>query len=144
MCLYTYIKKKMNRYDEYSRRRGIKFGYPECCIKDYIRRINVNDKFIIPSRIKIKASNCSGFVPCSYCSWKIMSKQCKLSDLITNRKVRTTFPKIAFGYRKDGTLRYDTDHTYYDKDGKGHITGLEHNEKHYNIHDQYGIELNDI
>ena len=70
---------------------GKKYGYPECCITDFSNRIE-NDMYILPSRTQIRVSNKTGFIPCSYCSWKVLSKQCKLIDLIKNRKCKTLFP----------------------------------------------------
>jgi hypothetical protein len=65
------------------------FGYPECCINDFVTR-GEND-FIRPTRNQSKISNHSGFIPCSYCSWKVLSKQCKLEDLIDKRRAPYPF-----------------------------------------------------
>lgn len=72
---------------------GIHFGYPKCCINAFISRNEDRDNCKRPSRIQSLASNRSGFIPCSYCSWKVISKQCKLSDLISPyRYERIDFP----------------------------------------------------
>jgi len=75
---------------------GKRFGYPECCIEAFVKRnidIEDDDDIIGPNRIQIRVSNNTGFIPCSYCSWKILSRQCKLEDLIKKRKYRKPFPK---------------------------------------------------
>ena len=75
---------------------GIRFGYPICCINAFIIRHNHNidnpDKYIHISRIQNRISRGSGFIPCSFCCWKVLSGKCKLEDLIKNRKDRSVFP----------------------------------------------------
>ena len=61
---------------------GKKYGYPDCCIKQFVNMAITNN---CPSRIQIKISNNSGYIPCSYCCWKVLSKQINLNDLICNR-----------------------------------------------------------
>jgi hypothetical protein len=68
---------------------GIYYGYPTCCILSFITEKPRGPRI---SRNQIKVSQRTGFIPCSYCTWKIMSKQCKLEDLITNRVCETPFP----------------------------------------------------
>jgi hypothetical protein len=70
---------------------GKRLGYPECCIQAFIFR-NDRDDIISPSRIQKCVGNKTGFIPCSYCCWKVLSKQCKLEELIKNRKSRASFP----------------------------------------------------
>ena len=43
------------------------------------------------SRIQKRVSRNSGFIPCSYCSWKILTKQIKIEDLIKNRICENPF-----------------------------------------------------
>jgi len=74
---------------------GKRFGYPECCIEAFIER-NIDDENIIPpNRIQIRVANSKGFIPCSYCCWKVISGKCKLEDLINNRKERREFPETS-------------------------------------------------
>jgi hypothetical protein len=61
---------------------GKYYGYPKCCIESFIESTML---FKNKTRTQIKISNNSGFIPCSYCSWKVLSKQCTLNDLIHNR-----------------------------------------------------------
>jgi hypothetical protein len=42
-------------------------------------------------RVQRKVSKHSGFIPCSYCSWKVLSNQCTIEDLITNRTAEEPF-----------------------------------------------------
>lgn len=74
---------------------GKRFGYPKCCIEAFIERNKDDDNFIPPNRIQKRVGNRTGFIPCSYCTWKVLSGQCKLEDLIENRKDRKTFPKTS-------------------------------------------------
>lgn len=71
---------------------GKHFGYPNCCINDFVKRNNIDYNFIPPSRTQKRIGNKSGFIPCSYCAWKVMTKQCKLEDLIRHRKEKISFP----------------------------------------------------
>lgn len=80
------------------RKYGKRFGYPECCINDFLCRMSDYTNIKLPSRIQIKVSKHSGFVPCSYCCWKILTKKCNLEDLITDRKQRTMFPEGTKNY----------------------------------------------
>jgi|688.fasta_scaffold769583_2 hypothetical protein len=72
-------------------KHGKTFGYPECCIKDFITRNKVC--FNSPSRVQTRVGDGTRFIPCSYCSWKVMSRQCKLEDLIKDRKNIRPFPQ---------------------------------------------------
>lgn len=82
---------------EYWTETGEMFGYPECCIKEFVIRLDHNDKnpsdFICVKRIPSRVSEGTGFIPCSYCSWKILTKRCNLEDLIKNRKYELPFPQ---------------------------------------------------
>ncbi len=75
---------------------GIYYGYPECCIKNFVRNILCKGKYASaikksPSRIQRRISNHCGFIPCSYCCWKILTKQIKIEDLIKNRICENPF-----------------------------------------------------
>lgn len=74
---------------------GNRFGYPQCCIDAFVHRNIDDDNVILPNRIQIRVANKKGFIPCSYCCWKVLSGQCKLEDLITNRKERKPFPETS-------------------------------------------------
>lgn len=74
---------------------GKRFGYPECCIRAFIVRNIDDDNIILPNRIQKRVANGKGFIPCSYCAWKVLSRQCKLEDLIKDRQERRQFPETS-------------------------------------------------
>lgn len=74
---------------------GQRFGYPECCIQAFIERNKYNDNIIRPRRIQLRIGNRTGFIPCSYCTWKVLSGKCKLEDLLKDRKERRKFPDTS-------------------------------------------------
>jgi hypothetical protein len=76
-------------HEEKLRTLGARYGYPGCCIDAFVEKMKDFDGR--PKRIQKKVCNNSGFIPCTYCSWKILSKQCSLEDLITNRQVEEPF-----------------------------------------------------
>lgn len=98
-------------------RQGIYYGYPECCIQEfiqdvYVQKINyckikklhekcpilhtVFKKSIAPTLVRStkrsNASNSTGFVPCEYHATLILEKKMELKDLIQNRKHFKKFP----------------------------------------------------
>jgi hypothetical protein len=77
---------------------GKRAGYPECCIEAFIKRNIDDENWIPPNRVQKRVGNGTGFIPCSYCCWKVLTKQCKLEDLINNRKSRKQFPMDDFVY----------------------------------------------
>jgi len=100
------------------RQIGKRLGYPECCIEAFVKRNELDDDtFIPPSRIQKRVGNGSGFIPCSYCSWKILSKQCELSDLIKNRKERSKFPNDNMVYYGEEQYEYygEDQYNYYEE-----------------------------
>jgi hypothetical protein len=74
---------------------GKRFGYPECCIEAFLIRNEDDDNIIPPNRVQKRVGNGTGFIPCSYCSWKVISGKCKLEDLLKNRKERVKFPQSS-------------------------------------------------
>lgn len=74
---------------------GKRFGFPECCIEAFVERNIDDDNIILPSRIQKRIGNKTGFIPCSYCCWKVLSGKCKLEDLIKDRKERKSFPQTS-------------------------------------------------
>lgn len=74
---------------------GRYYGYPACCIQDFIRRNQCNNQMprMEPTRCQSLAGKQSGFIPCIPCAWKVLSKQCSLEDLIsTTRLEPSRFP----------------------------------------------------
>ena len=68
---------------------GEYYGYPKCCIESFIYNVVTNKP---PSRTQKKASGRTGFIPCSYCSWKIKTNKVTLTGLISNRRSCNPFP----------------------------------------------------
>jgi hypothetical protein len=69
---------------------GSYYGYPKCCIDEFIfTRIKM--KIQVPEKL-IKISNGSGFIPCLRCYIKIKNKNAQLKSLIKNRKCKLNFP----------------------------------------------------
>ena len=70
-------------YIEYFTKQGRKFGYPDCCIKQFCERWSA-------SKEQIRASAGSGFIPCMEHAKMINDGKIKLVDLIEESK-RETF-----------------------------------------------------
>ena len=60
------------------------YGFPDCCISDFINKIRTKEQ--------IKASRSSGFMPCVKHAEEILAKKIKLEDLIINRVCKREFP----------------------------------------------------
>lgn len=84
-------RKSKNQYRTF----GKLFGYPDCCIEEFISCVadKNKDPFLRTKRIPRRMSNHTGFIPCSYCAWKILTKQCELKDLIKDRTFYKPFPQ---------------------------------------------------
>ena len=52
---------------------GKRAGYPKCCIESFIQRDKDIDNRIPPSRLQKRVGNRTGFIPCSFCTWKVES-----------------------------------------------------------------------
>jgi len=78
---------------------GIYYGYPVCCIKEFIDDYSFMLKHTISEELllKRKVSNGSGFIPCFQHAKLIAAGEIKLEDLIRDRKHAQPFPK---GYGK--------------------------------------------
>ena len=69
---------------------GNYYGYPKCCIDEFIfTRIKMKIK--IPEKL-IKISKNSGFIPCLKCCIKITNKNTQVKSLIKKRKCKLNFP----------------------------------------------------
>jgi hypothetical protein len=44
-----------------------------------------------PTRLQKKISENTGFIPCRYCSWKILTKKVILDELVENRRCKIPF-----------------------------------------------------
>lgn len=84
---------------------GLYYGYPECCIKefiedhplDFLRKYKDIDSEKIRRQqeleLKRKVSKGSGFIPCFHHAKQIEAGEIKLEELIRNRQHIHTFPK---------------------------------------------------
>lgn len=70
---------------------GKHYGFPECCINDFIKRyLAGGDASTIT---KLQDKHCAhGFIPCQKCAKKIERGETTLAGLITDRKHETPFP----------------------------------------------------
>jgi hypothetical protein len=68
---------------------GLYYGYPTCCINDFVIRTH-NEQAHEP--LQELAGKYTGFVPCMKCSKKILSKNLSAEDIIKNRKCKNKFP----------------------------------------------------
>lgn len=68
---------------------GFYYGYPHCCIFDFITRLNTGDPYTSD-----QGAVCSGlgFIPCQECSSKIINAETTLKGLIKDRICKTSFP----------------------------------------------------
>jgi hypothetical protein len=68
---------------------GKYYGYPNCCINDFVLRM-CNDQPCEP--IQELAGKYSGYVPCIKCSKKIDLHRFSIEQIIKNRKCKSKFP----------------------------------------------------
>jgi hypothetical protein len=89
--IYQELKEliKLRRMYKIAYDYGIYYGYPMCCINDFIIRLH-NKQCHEP--IQELASMYTGFVPCMKCSEKISKKKIDPKDILKNRKCKHTFP----------------------------------------------------
>lgn len=64
---------------------GKYFGYPECCIQDFLKRTR---KITLLTPDQERVHNGHGFVPCPQCAAKVKDS----AELIVDRKCTTPFP----------------------------------------------------
>jgi hypothetical protein len=74
----------MDFKDNYFYKLGKFYGYPDCCIYDFVNKIRTKEQ--------IKASKYSGFIPCVKHAEEILAKKIKIEDLISNRVCKSEFP----------------------------------------------------
>ena len=67
---------------------GAYYGYPPCCVKDWVFRVIITGHQIKVSDEQYRASECSGFLPCPAHAKQVLEKKVRLGDLIcvTTRK----------------------------------------------------------
>lgn len=69
-------------------KKGIYFGYPECCIKDFISRPDARS--CTPEQNAI--CNYKGFIPCQKHAIMILKGECTFESIIENRICETPYP----------------------------------------------------
>lgn len=86
MCDNCRWARKLRFYGNY-------FGYPKCCINQFVKMVLAEKT---PTRLQRKVCESTGYVPCSYCSWRILTKQVVLDELVQNRRCKIPFRKHKF------------------------------------------------
>lgn len=83
----------MNTLNDYANKRklGVYYGYPECCI-DFFMKTMFDKQLQKNAKKNIRASNGTGFIPCTKHAHKILKKEIKLQDILRNRDCEATFP----------------------------------------------------
>lgn len=87
----------LNRRTPSYTNNGKKYGYPDCCIKEFSENAF---KVKSPERnVCFIAAENSGFVPCYYHSCQILNNEIKITDLINNRVCEKPFKLAKRGER---------------------------------------------
>ena len=76
---------------------GRYFGYPECCIADFLKRLETFQKTSKSPKVHRKL-NGSGYVPCAECAK--LSRETLIANIETNRIHDQPFPKDGHRRRK--------------------------------------------
>jgi len=75
---------------------GIYYGYPLCCVKAFcdtghLRRGKFDENYH-PSQVEVANKDGGYFIPCIKCAEKVLSGQCTVQDLISNRFAPKPYP----------------------------------------------------
>ncbi|WP_276978383.1 hypothetical protein [Flavobacterium filum] len=68
--------------------QGLYYGYPICCIIDFIRR-----EYELTHEQQHFADTGNGFIPCPDCSIKLLRNELTIESLLSNRLCKQPFPK---------------------------------------------------
>lgn len=92
MSSMEYIEKKIREWHEINVPVGRKFGYPECCIKEFCEQppeMLKNRQPTMEDQVRLNAAymdgNYTGFIPCYAHAKEIKYGKLTLDSLITNR-----------------------------------------------------------
>jgi hypothetical protein len=77
---------------EWYRMQGVYFGYPACCIDNFIARSHINFAPHSLHKHQKKVHQNLGFVPCPACAAEVAAGSKTLHDLIRNRFCPEPFP----------------------------------------------------
>jgi len=70
--------------------KGVYFGYPDCCITDFLSRVGVGWSICTDEQKSVLDGH--GFIPCHECALKIIEGKETLSSLIKDRECKTPYP----------------------------------------------------
>lgn len=79
---------------DYWQKAGEYFGYPQCCIDDFIRRCETEKYSITKEQEFVNSGH--GFVPCHNCACKLIEDKKATASLIVNRIHPEPFPYDTF------------------------------------------------
>jgi hypothetical protein len=100
--IYKWLKPhQIKKWFELEEKNGIRFGYPRCCIDEYLQKHKTFQKF---TKHQYAASNNSGFLPCESHSEQIIQNKIIITDLISTRitrKRRKYFTSVSRGCQDD-------------------------------------------
>jgi len=84
----------MNTYEDYKHKNkiGEYYGYPKCCIDNFMANILTGKMRKPEYKDNIKAANGTGFIPCNKHSEQILKRDINLEDIIHNRSCELPFP----------------------------------------------------
>lgn len=87
--------------DDYFIEKGKYFGYPDCCISEFLDRYNrIMNEGAKPLEYWLKFNQTQvdrlglliGFVPCESCCGKILNGETTIEGLLSNRVCETPYP----------------------------------------------------
>lgn len=83
------------------------YGYPDCCIDDFVSRIITEEYSDGMTEAQHQVHDGTGFIPCHSCATKIVNGETTLEGLIQNRQCSNPFPVEEDGidprnYKEDG------------------------------------------
>ena len=82
---------KLKEKDEYfGVFAGIYYGYPDCCITNFSKRMGAGNYKLTPEQEK--AHNYVGFIPCPKCAKKVVAGKITQASLIKDRVCSQKFP----------------------------------------------------
>lgn len=93
----------IDRLKEVWSANGRYYGYPNCCIQEFIKRYIEQYEH---TEEQVSVANGTGFVPCIECTKKITDGEINLEGLIKNRKHFNEFPNDEMMYNPQDEYDY--------------------------------------